>query len=70
MKLYKLFLVLSFLFITTNVFAQQNGSISGQVYDSLSQVIPGASVVAVNSKGVEKRTIANRQGEFQCNFKL
>jgi hypothetical protein len=47
-----------------SAFAQQNGSIGGQVYDSLGAVVVGANVIAVDSNGKEKSVISNKQGEF------
>lgn len=55
--------LLTLLFIT-NIFAQQPGSVSGQVYDTLGAVVIGATVIAVDSTGKEKSTITNKSGEF------
>jgi hypothetical protein len=65
MKLKLLFFAI-FIF-TTSIFAQENGSLSGQIYDSLGAVIPGANVSVVDSAGKEKKAIANKQGEFTVN---
>lgn len=53
--------------INTLIFAQQNGSLTGQVYDSLGAVLVGATVIAVDSNGKEKSVITNKQGEFVIN---
>ncbi|MGI8642031.1 MAG: carboxypeptidase regulatory-like domain-containing protein [Pyrinomonadaceae bacterium] len=55
------------LFISSTIFAQQTGSLSGQVVDSLSAVVVGATVTAVDSTGKEKTTTTNRQGEYTIN---
>lgn len=47
--------------------AQQNGTVSGQVYDSLGAVVVGANVIAVDSAAKEKSAISNKQGEFTIN---
>lgn len=66
MKNIKLFGFIGFLFLLINssIFAQQTGSITGQVYNTLGQVIPGAAVTVVDSKGQTKIATANKQGEF------
>ncbi len=50
--------------INMTVFAQQTGSISGQVEDSFGAVVIGATVIAVNSAGTEKSTTTNGDGAF------
>ena len=42
----------------------KDGSLSGQVVDSLGAMVVGATVIAVDSNGKEKTTITNREGEF------
>ncbi|MBK9154086.1 MAG: TonB-dependent receptor [Chloracidobacterium sp.] len=66
MKLYRLFLlsVSIALFLNIPGFAQQNGSLSGQVVDSLGAIVVGASVTVVSTTGTEKITTTNAQGEF------
>lgn len=49
---------------SASVFAQQNGTISGQVQDTLGAVVTGASVTVVNAAGVEKTAVSNQSGEF------
>jgi hypothetical protein len=46
------------------VFAQQNGSISGQVQDTLGAVVVGATVTVVSSTGQEKTATTNQSGDF------
>jgi Carboxypeptidase regulatory-like domain len=67
MKLFKYLLLVCCLLASTSVYAQQNGSLSGQVFDSLGAVLKGASVVAVSSDGKQKTAVSNAQGEFQFN---
>src|SRR6478672_4598061 len=66
MKLLKSFVFLGLLtlFINQSVFAQQTGSISGQVFDSLGGVVGGATVIAVDATAKEKSVVTNKQGEF------
>jgi hypothetical protein len=66
MKKMKLLGLIGFIttFFITSAFAQQTGSITGQVYDSLGAVLVGATVTAVDSTGKEKSVVSNRQGEF------
>ncbi|MGD9587939.1 MAG: carboxypeptidase regulatory-like domain-containing protein [Pyrinomonadaceae bacterium] len=66
MKLHRLFLlsVSIALFLNIPGFAQQNGSLSGQVVDSLGAIVVGASVTVVSPTGSEKIITTNAQGEF------
>ncbi|MFM8440524.1 MAG: carboxypeptidase regulatory-like domain-containing protein, partial [Acidobacteriota bacterium] len=48
----------------TNGFAQQTGSVSGQVQDSLGNIVPGAKVTITDSTGKEKTVTTNKQGEY------
>jgi len=48
----------------TNGFAQQMGSVSGQVQDSLGNIVPGAKVTIIDSTGKEKTVATNKQGEY------
>jgi len=52
------------LFINSIVFAQQTGSLNGQVTDSLGAIIVGANIIAVSADGKEKTTTSNQRGEF------
>ncbi len=65
MKLFKYLLLVSFLFASNSVYAQQNGSLSGQVFDSLGAVLKGATVTVTAADGKLKTTVSNNQGEFQ-----
>ncbi|MEP7213284.1 MAG: TonB-dependent receptor [Acidobacteriota bacterium] len=49
---------------SASVFAQQNGSIVGQVQDTLGAVVTGASVTVVDAAGKEKIATSNQRGEF------
>lgn len=67
MKFFKLFVFfVSFsLSIAPGVFAQQNGTVEGQIVDSLGGVISGAAVTAANSSGAdEKSAITDQRGDF------
>ncbi len=46
------------------VFAQQNGSISGQVQDTLGAVVVGATVTVVSASKAEKTATSNQSGNF------
>lgn len=45
-------------------FAQIQGSVGGQVVDSLGAVVVGATVTAVAPNGTQKQSISNARGEF------
>lgn len=66
MKHLKLFVFIGLitLFTSLTVFAQQAGTLAGQVFDSLGNVVVGANVTAVDASGKEKTALTNRQGEF------
>ncbi|MCU1290272.1 MAG: Cna protein B-type protein [Acidobacteria bacterium] len=66
MKYFKSFLLIGILslFINSNTFAQQTGSLSGQVTDALGSIVVGANVIAVSSDGKEKTTTSDQRGEF------
>src|SRR5688500_13601508 len=53
--------------LSVPVFAQQNGSLSGQVQDSLGAVVVGATVTVVAADGKEKTTTSNQRGEFSMS---
>ncbi|MGQ0540996.1 MAG: carboxypeptidase regulatory-like domain-containing protein, partial [Blastocatellia bacterium] len=55
------------LFLNFPVSAQQNGSIGGQIQDTLGAVIVGATVTVVSSTGAEKTATSNQRGEFTVN---
>lgn len=69
MKLLKssLFPVAFALLINLNVFAQQAGSLTGQVVDSLGDVVTGATVIVVGADSKEKSAMTNKQGEFSIS---
>src|SRR5215204_2621429 len=69
MKKFKSFAFISFLLllISSSALAQQAGSLSGQVYDSLGAVVIGANVIAVDANAKEKSAITNRDGAFTIN---
>ncbi|HEX9962112.1 MAG TPA: carboxypeptidase regulatory-like domain-containing protein [Pyrinomonadaceae bacterium] len=58
------FIGLLTLFISSSASAQQAGSLTGQVVDTLGAVVVGASVTAVDAGGKEKSVVTNRQGEY------
>ena len=62
MKFIKL-LFITLLFSTAAV-AQQPGSLSGQVQDTLGAVVVGATVTVVDANGAEKTVTSNQRGEF------
>src|SRR5688572_9517631 len=63
MKLFIRLFLLTFAFCLP-AFAQQTGSISGQVQDTLGAVVVGADVTVVAADGKEKTTTSNQRGEF------
>lgn len=69
MKIFRLFLSagLAALLCVVPVLAQQNGSLSGQVVDSLGSVVVGASITVVSSTGTEKTATTNTKGEYSVN---
>ncbi len=67
MKLLKLFTLLSFLLISSTVFAQTNGTFSGKVVDDLGAIVKGVTVTIIGADGKEKNAVSNAQGEFQIN---
>lgn len=66
MKFSKLFVLsgLIALILNISILAQQNGSLAGQVVDSLGSIVVGASVIVVSSTGAEKNTTTNSRGEY------
>ena len=53
-------------FLTTAVFSQQNtGSIKGTITDQLGSLVVGATIVAKDSKGTERRTTTNATGAYE-----
>ena len=62
-----IFLAILALFSASPAFAQQTGSISGVVQDSLGAVIVGATVTVVSSDAKEKTATSNQRGEFSVS---
>lgn len=52
------------LLINSNALAQQPGSLTGQVYDSLGAVVVGANVIAVDANAKEKSAVTKTDGTF------
>ncbi|MGI8409387.1 MAG: TonB-dependent receptor [Pyrinomonadaceae bacterium] len=46
------------------IFAQQNGSLGGQIVDTLGAVVVGASITVISASGTEKTATSNQRGEF------
>jgi Carboxypeptidase regulatory-like domain len=67
MKLSKLLAIISFLFISSTVFAQTNGTFSGKVVDELGAIVKGVTITIISADGKEKNAVSNGQGEFQIN---
>ena len=69
MKLSRLFILsgLFAMFLNFPIFAQQNGSLTGTVVDSLGAVVVGASVIVVSATGAEKNTTTNSSGAYTVN---
>jgi uncharacterized surface anchored protein len=61
---YSVFIALA---LSISAFAQANGSLAGQIQDSLGAVVVGASVTVVNAAGKEKVTTSNQRGEFSMS---
>lgn len=59
--------IFTILIINSAVFAQVNGSLTGQVYDSLGAVVVGATVTAVDATNKEKTATTNSSGAFTIN---
>ncbi|HXG83846.1 MAG TPA: carboxypeptidase regulatory-like domain-containing protein [Pyrinomonadaceae bacterium] len=59
-----IFVGLFTLFINSSIFAQQAGSLTGQVFDTLGSVVVGATVTAVDAALKEKSVATNNQGVF------
>jgi hypothetical protein len=51
-------------FLTVPALAQQSGTLTGQVVDSLGSVVVGANVSVVSATGAEKTAVSNQRGEF------
>ncbi len=59
------FTLLAFLFgAVAAAFAQQGGTLKGQVSDSLGDAVVGATVTAVDRSGKEKSTVTNASGNY------
>src|SRR5215213_10668072 len=66
MKLSKSFIIVGLVLalFSLPVRAQQNGSIAGQVADSLGAVVVGATVTAVSAEGKEKTATSDQRGQY------
>ena len=66
MKVIKVFLLAALISLigVSQAFAQANGSIGGQVVDSLGNVIVGATVTVVSADGKQKQVVTNSRGEY------
>jgi hypothetical protein len=66
MNIFKSIIFVGLIILLTNSlsFAQQPGSLTGQVYDSQGAIILGATVTVVDAAGKEKTVITNAKGEF------
>jgi len=66
MRLTKLFILSGIiaLIFHISIFAQQAGSLGGQIVDSLGAVVVGATVTVVSAAGAEKTALSNQRGEF------
>lgn len=62
-----LFLLLTSVVFASAAFGQTNGSIAGQVTDSLGAIVVGATVTVVASDGKEKQAVTNGRGEYSVN---
>lgn len=69
MKFTRFFIYTGFiaLFLNVSIFGQQNGSLSGQVVDSLGSIVVGASITVVSPSKTEKLTVSNQRGEFSIS---
>jgi hypothetical protein len=64
LSFFSVFIALAFSITAT---AQANGSLTGQVQDTLGASVVGASVTVVDAAGKEKITTSNNRGEFTMN---
>jgi hypothetical protein len=55
------------IFFSSQVFAQQTGSLTGQVVDVSGAAIVGATVTMVDARGNVKTAITNQRGEFSVS---
>lgn len=62
-----IFIGLFTLFISSSIFAQQTGSLKGQVVDSLGAIVVGATVTVIDATGKERIRTTDKQGEFNLN---
>ncbi len=66
-RLLTIFSLLLVLLTVQGAFAQQTGTIQGTVMDDTGAVIPGATVSAVNAKGVPKTIGTSENGAYTIN---
>ncbi len=69
MKFIYRFILLSLISLSfsSSLFGQQNGSITGQVQDTLGAVVVGATVTVVSATRQERTTTSNQRGEFSVS---
>jgi Carboxypeptidase regulatory-like domain len=69
MRYIKSFLTIGIISLCMNlaVFAQQTGSLAGQVGDTLGASIVGATITVVSADGKEKTATSNQNGDFTIN---
>lgn len=64
LSIFSVFIALA---LSVSAFAQGNGSLAGQVQDTLGAAVVGATVTVVDAAGKEKVTTSNSRGEFTMN---
>lgn len=62
-----IFIAIITLFINSALFAQNTGTLTGQVYDALGAVVVGATVTVVDAENKQKNATTNAQGAFTVN---
>ena len=69
MNIFKNFLysAAAFIFLSSAVFAQQQGSLAGQVQDSFGAALVGATVTVIASDATERTATTNDNGDFLFN---
>jgi len=57
-------LIISLIMATTSAFAQEEGRLSGQVFDQEKRPMPGATVSLLKDSITRKTSITNKEGRF------